>query len=306
MTNNNQNIANMIDDEIELLEYVTAVLSYKYRIFIISIFAASIMLGLTFLMPIKYESHVNLALVKINDLGGLAPNNRRAPEAVTLVEHDFITNAVNENYQDRVIERMRSRIFTIKFIKDNKLLPIIFYKRWDKEKQQWKDSFKPDMILAAKIFKNSICSVSRNDKNNLMIVKVTLGTPQLATDIANKFVADFNLYRRTSDINEANRKIKFLRDTLAKTDFLEIQKSLYRLVEAQLVIKMLASNKEQYAVEILDPAILPLYKSSPATKKMAALTFVGVFFLCVIVIIGRVVFKRINSSIKQYQRNLKK
>jgi len=239
MTNNNQNIANMIDDEIELLEYVTAVLSYKYRIFIISIFAASIMLGLTFLMPIKYESHVNLALVKINDLGGLAPNNRRAPEAVTLVEHDFITNAVNENYQDRVIERMRSRIFTIKFIKDNKLLPIIFYKRWDKEKQQWKDSFKPDMILAAKIFKNSICSVSRNDKNNLMIVKVTLGTPQLATDIANKFVADFNLYRRTSDINEANRKIKFLRDTLAKTDFLEIQKSLYRLVE---VLSLIAHN----------------------------------------------------------------
>jgi len=306
MTNNNQTIANMIDDEIELLEYVTAVISYKYRIFLISIFCASIMLGLTFLMPVKYQSHVNLALVKINDLGGLAPNNRRAPEAVTLVEHDFITNAVNENYQDRVIERMRSRVFTIKFIKDNKLLPIIFYKRWNKDKQQWKDGFKPDMILAAKIFKQEICNVSRNDKNNLMIVKVTLGTPQLATDIANKFVADFNLYRRTSDINEADRKIKFLRETLAKTDFLEIQKSLYRLVEAQLVIKMLASNKEQYAVEVLDPAILPLYKSSPATKKMAALTFVGVFFLCVIVIIGRVVFKRINYSIKQYQRSLKK
>lgn len=298
----NASVPQIIDEEIELLEYVTAVLRYKYRIFLVAMLGAVIMFSLTFIMPVKYESFVRLALVNVNQFGGIDPNKRSAPEAVTLIEQDFFSKTVNENYQDRVMERMRSRLFTIKFIEDNNLLPIIFYKRWDKENKKWKENFKPNLILAAEIFKKSICNITRNDKNNLMIVKITLTSPQLATDIANKFVNDFNLYRRQSDITEANRKIKFLEKTLKKTDFLEIQKSLYRLIEAQLVIKMLASNKTDYAVEVLDPAILPLYKSSPASKKMTVLTFIAIAFLCVIVIIGRVVFKRISVSIKQYQR----
>ncbi|MFK5892168.1 MAG: hypothetical protein QM504_02990 [Pseudomonadota bacterium] len=300
------NLPLVIDEEIELLEYVTAILHYKYHIFFISMMSASLMFGLTFLMTIKYESFVNLALVKVNELGAVSPDNRRAPEAVTLVEQDFITHSVYENYQDRIIARMRSRIFTIKFINDNSLLPIIFFKRWDKEKKQWKDDFKPDVILAAEIFKHQICSINRDNENNLMQVKVTLHSAQLATDIANKFVDDFNRFRRTADIDEANRKIKFLRNTLLKTDFVQIKKSLYRLIEAQLVIKMLANNKQQYVVEILDPAIVPLYKSSPASKKLSLLVFIGMAVLCVVTIIGNIVFKRMQVSIKAYKKQLKK
>ncbi|MCU7836681.1 MAG: hypothetical protein KZQ83_15705 [gamma proteobacterium symbiont of Taylorina sp.] len=306
MINNNKNIAAVIDEEIELLEYVTAILRYKYRILLISILGAALMFTATFFMPVKYESFVKLALVEVNELGGVSPDNRRAPEAVTLVEQDFITNAINENYQDRIIARMRSRVFTIKFIKDNKLLPVIFHKQWDKNKQQWKKNFQPNIVLASEIFKHKICSINRNNENNLMIVKIILNSAQLSTDIANQFITDFNRYRRISDLEEADRKIKFLQETLLKTDFLEIQKSLYRLIEAQLVIKMLASNKEQYAIEVLDPAILPLYPSSPASKRITALTFIGITIFSIVFIIGRVVFKRIQLSIKQYQRTILK
>jgi len=302
MNNKYDQIAEIIDDEIELLEYVTGILNNKYKIFLISIVCASIAYGLSFFMPVKYESFARLALVEVKELGGVSPDNRRAPEAVTLVEQDFITKAVNDNHQDRVIARMRSRVFTKKFIEDNDLLPIIFSKRWDKNKKQWKDNFMPDITLASEIFKEQICSVNRNDENNLMIIKIKLGEPQLAADIANLFVREFNHYRRTSDIKEADRKISFLRKTLEQTDFLEMQKSLYRLIEAQLVIKMLANNKEQYAVEILDPAIAPLYKASPAKKKIAIMTFSGIFILCVVFIIGRIVFQRVSLSITQYEK----
>ncbi|MFK5986015.1 MAG: hypothetical protein QM479_11405 [Pseudomonadota bacterium] len=302
MATQNLNISNIIDEEIELLEYVTQILNNKYRIFLISILSACLMYGATYIMPVKYESFVRLALVEVSELGGVSPDNRRAPEALTLLEQDFLTHAVNDNQQDRVIARMRSSIFTMKFIKDNNLLPIMFHKRWDKQQQQWKDNFKPDLIMAAELFKKNICSIRRNKDNNLMMVKVKLSNPQLAADIANKFVYDFNQYRRSSDIKDADRKIKFLRSTLEQTNFLAMQKSIYRLIEAQLVIKMLASNKQQYVLEVLDPAITPVYKASPATKRMTALAFIATFMFCIVVIIGRVVFKRMKLSIKQYKR----
>ncbi|MCN4143991.1 MAG: hypothetical protein LC437_02620 [Thiohalomonas sp.] len=303
--NNNTNqkvMSDIIDEEIDLLEYVTKILNNKYKISLISIFCASIVYGLTYLIPVKYESFARVALVKINELGGVSPDNRRAPEAITLVEQDFITQKINDNHQDRVIARMRSNIFTLKFINVNELLPIIFHKRWDKEKKQWKEDFEPNLILASEIFKEEICKIHRNKENNLMTVNITLGNPKLAADIANKFVKEFNQYRRTSDINSADKKIAFLRKTLEQTDFLEMQKSLYRLIEAQVIIKMLASSKEQYAVEVLDPAIPSLYKSSPAKKKLTLLTFIGVFMLSIIVIVGQVVFKRINTSIRDYRK----
>lgn len=301
--NDNNVMSGIIDEEIDLLEYVTKILNNKYRIFIISIFSAVIVYGLTHFMPVKYESFARLAMVEINELGGVSPDNRRAPEAITLVEQDFITQTINDNHQDRVIARMRSSKFTLKFIKDNELLPVIFNKNWDKERKQWKADFEPNLTLASEKFKQEICRIHRYEENNLMIVTIKLGDPQLAAVIANKFVKNFNLYRRTSDMNSADKKIAFLRKTLEQTDFLEMQKSLYRLIEAQLVIKMLASSKEQYAVEILDPAIPSLYKSSPAKKKVTVLTFIGVFMLCIIIIIGQVVFKRINASIRLYRKN---
>ena len=301
--NDNNVMSGIIDEEIELLEYVTKILNNKYRISLISICCAAIIYGLTNLMPVKYESFVRLALVEINELGGVSPDNRRAPEAITLVEQDFITQTINENHQDRIIARMRSNKFTLKFIKDNELLPIIFSKRWNKERKQWKDGFKPNLTMASEIFKQEICRIHRNEENNLMIITIKLGDPQIAADIANKFVKNFNQYLRRSDMNTADKKIAFLRKTLEQTDFLEMQKSLYRLIEVQLVIKMLASSKEQYAIEVLDPAIPSLYKSSPAKKKITLLTFIGVFMLCIIVIIGQVVFKRINASIRHYRKN---
>lgn len=301
--NDNNILSGIIDEEIELLEYVTKILNNKYRISLISIFCATIMYGLSHLMPIRYESFVRLAMIEINELGGVSPDNRRAPEAISLVEQDFITQAINENHQDRMIARMRSNKFTLKFIKENELLAIIFSKRWDKKRNQWMDQFKPNLTLAAEIFKKDICRIHRNEENNLMIVTIKLGDPELAADVANKFVKEFNHYRRTSDMNSADKKIAFLRKTLEQTDFLEMQKSLYRLIEAQLVIKMLASSKEQYAVEILDPAIPSLYKSSPAKKKITLLTFIGTFMLCIIIIIGQIVFNRINASIRLYRKN---
>lgn len=294
------NIDLVIDEEIELLEYVTAILRNKYKIIIISLFCAGIAFGFSQFLPVKYEAVTNIALVEMDSLGGVAPDNRRAPEMMTLLEHDFLTNTVYENYQERIMAKMRSRVFTEYFILKNQLLPIIFHKHWDSEKKQWISDFKPNMTLAARMFKKEISGIEHFKENNLMIVRIRLGEPKLAADLANRFVDDFNTYMREKAIKEADEKLFFLKSELKNTNIVEMRKSFFRLMEAQLVAKMLASNKMEYAIEVLDPAIPPIDKASPARKRITLLTFIMVFILSVVYIIGRIVFKRINASIKEY------
>jgi len=294
------NVAQIIDEEIELLEYVTAVLRNKYKILIFSMACAALAFGISQFLPVKYEAVTNIALVEMGSLGGVAPDNRRAPEMMTLLEHDFLTNTVYENYQERIMAKMRSRVFTEYFIKRNNLLPIIFHKHWDKNNKQWINDFQPNMTLAARIFKKNISGVEHIKDNNLMTVRIRTGKANQAAELANIFVSDFNTYMREKAIKEADDKLSFLRNELKNTNIVEMRKSFFRLMEAQLVAKMLANNKLEYAIEVLDPAIPPIDKSSPARKRITLLTFISTFLLSIVYIIGRIVFKRINDSIKKY------
>ena len=47
---------------------------------------------------------------------------------------------------------------------------------------------------------------------------------------------------------------------------LELQQSIYRLIEAQTAIAMLANAREEYALEVIDPAAMP-YRSFNKSRK---------------------------------------
>jgi len=297
-----KSLPTMVDDEIDLLEYITEILNNKYKIMLVSMVLASSTFILTFFMPERFESVVSLALVESENLGGVAPDNRRAPEMMTLLEHDFITTTVYENFHDRVIAKMRSRVFTEHFLVKNSLLPVIFYKNWDAKNKTWLNNFEPNMTLAARIFRRNICAIEHVKENNLLTVRVSYLNPKIAADLANQFVKDFNEFMRSKAIEEADNKIKFLEQELQKTKILEMRKSFYRLMEAQLVKKMLASNKLEYSLEVLDPATPSIERASPAKKRITALVFIASVIICVFVLIGRIIFRKIARAIKDYQK----
>ncbi|HIG32629.1 MAG TPA: hypothetical protein EYQ09_04220 [Flavobacteriales bacterium] len=119
--------------------------------------------------------------------------------------------------------------------------------------------------------------------------------------MANSFANDFNDFMRLQEIEQTNKIEHFLMGELNKTKIIEMRKSIFRLLEAQLVIKMLASSKKQHAVEILDPAVPPIDKSSPAKKKITLLTLIGTILLSISFLIGRVIFKKIRIAIVDYE-----
>jgi hypothetical protein len=294
----------MIGQDIDLLEYILVILRNKYRIVLLSITVASIAFLISSLLPVIYSSHVQLAIIKPEKLGGVSPESIRAPEVMTLIERGFVSGLVYDNQQDRVLAKMKSKLFVQFFIQKNGLLPDIFSKYWDVQKKQWINGFKPDILQAIRIFKEKNNWTHVDSETQLIEVGISWDDPKKVAKLANAFANDFNDFMRLQEIEQTNKIEHFLMGELNKTKIIEMRKSIFRLLEAQLVIKMLASSKKQHAVEILDPAVPPIDKSSPAKKKITLLTLIGTILLSMSFLIGRVIFKKIWVAIESYENEV--
>ena len=96
---------------------------------------------------------------------------------------------------------------------------------------------------------------------------------------------------------------KFLESRLEATSNLEIQRSIYRMLETQLASEALIFAKNSYPLEEIQPALPPQFKSSPQRKTWAILSFVGVVFAGVVVVLTRVVIAKISGALKAYGNN---
>jgi len=105
-----------LDAGVDIFVYLLALWRAKY--FIIGM---SVLLGLgaftySYSKPELYEAFVRNDLVNIDDPGGVSPDNRRASEVLTLVEHGFVLSTSKDNYLDVMLAKMRSRKFSLMFM----------------------------------------------------------------------------------------------------------------------------------------------------------------------------------------------
>jgi len=156
---NNESLKSLpfgLNEEIDLLEYIAAIFRNKYIIVFFAWICGISAYGLTYLQPILYESFIKVTIIEPEDLGGVSPDNRKAPEILTMVEHGFILGERRDHFLDIVIAKLKSRQFTTFFIKNENIMTDIFYEKWDSQKKEWKNGFKPDLNEAFNIFHNSI------------------------------------------------------------------------------------------------------------------------------------------------------
>jgi len=68
---------------------------------------------------------------------------------------------------------------------------------------------------------------------------------------------------RTRAIDQATRNIDFLNKQIPQTSVVEVQRSLYNLIENELKTLMVANARAEYAFTVIDPAVPPERKLSP-------------------------------------------
>jgi uncharacterized protein involved in exopolysaccharide biosynthesis len=161
---------------------------------------------------------------------------------------------------------LQSEALTENYIRSNNLLPVLYSKQWDANKNDWKriDARKnPTLWKANQYFKDKIRRISSDIKTGLVTVSITWTDPGIAAKWANDLIKLTNDYLREKAITESERHIAYLTEEAAKTNVVEAKHAIFAVMETELNKSMLARGSEEYAFKVLDPATAPEKPSSP-------------------------------------------
>lgn len=300
MNNAPQNTA---ASSIDLMPYINALIDARWQIVAAAIIA-SLLTGLWALSkPYMYESSAKVSVVDIEDPGGVSPDDRRAAEVLTLVEHGFVMGSTRDNYDEVMLARLRSRDFTVRFIDNSNLYRHFYPEQWDNEKAQWVAGFSPDRGATFTRFRDEVRKVEHDELTDIITVSMHWPDAALARDWANEYVREFNEFIREKTLNEVDRKLAFLDMQLRSSDVLEIQQSIYRLIEAQTAIAMLANAREEYALEVIDPAAMPYRSFNSSRKFKTILGGIAGTFLALFAVMAKVLLSDLLQTLSMHRQH---
>ncbi len=263
---NNPIVSPTAAEAIDLMPYINAVIDARWWILAATLATTVLAASWSLSRPYMYESQVKVSVVDIEDPGGVSPDDRRAAEVLTLVEHGFVMGTTRDNYDEVMLARLRSRDFTMRFIDSHNVYQHFYPDHWDAQAKQWLDNFTPDRGATFTRFRDEIRQIEHDELTDIITVSMRWPDASVARDWANQYISEFNEFIRAKTLLEVDRKLAFLDAQLRSSDVLELQQSIYRLIEAQTAIAMLANAREEYALEVIDPAAMP-YRSFNKSRK---------------------------------------
>jgi uncharacterized protein involved in exopolysaccharide biosynthesis len=288
-------------DDVNLLPFVNALINARWWIAGSILVFAAVTWYWAQSKPYLYESSARVSIVDIEDPGGVAPDDRRASEVLTLVEHGFVMGTTHDNYNDVMRARLNSRKFTMRFLDQHNVYRFFYPEHWSEAQQAWRDGFQPDRGAAFTRFRDEVRSITRDEETDIITVAMTWPDPMVARDWANLYVASFNEFIRERTMEDVRRKQAFLESELRRSDVLEIQQSIYRLIEAQTAIAMLASARDEYALEIIDPAAVPYRSFNMSRKKRVVIGAIAGGLLAAFAALAWVVLAQMLQTIRNYR-----
>ena len=106
---------------------------------------------------------------------------------------------------------------------------------------------------------------------------------------ANELIKRANENLRQRTIEETRQSLTYLEKELQKTSVVEVQNTIYRVMETQIKTMMMANTQEQYALKIIDPAQTVDEDAfvSPKRPMMIALGAAGGLFLGIVLVFLR-------------------
>ena len=185
---------------------------------------------------------------------------------------------------EQVVATLNSRKFLRSFIQEKKLAPILFEEIWDPENQTWlveSEEDGPSEQKAIESFKGCL-SVDEDKKSGLISLSISWKDPALAAQWANDLVKQLNEQLRQKAITDSKKRVGYLEQELAKTTLQDMRAVLYNLLESEKQKAMLANVNEDFALEVIDPAVAPEIREKPKRKLIVALGgvcggFLGIF-----------------------------
>jgi uncharacterized protein involved in exopolysaccharide biosynthesis len=267
------------EGEIDPLELIRTLFQEWMTIVVIIFICVSLGVAYTFYAPVVYKAEILLAPASeekpdpfpaLSQFGGLA-----AMAGISIPSDSNV---------EQVVATLQSRKFLRQYIDSKNLLPLLFAEVWDAESQTWLVETQDDEPTEQKAVEsfNSILSVIENKKSGLINLSISWEDPNIAAEWANDLVKQLNEQLREKAIADSQKRVGYLEQELAKTTLHGMRAVLYKLLETEKQKAMLANVNEDFALEVIDPAVAPESREKPKGKLIVALSgicggFLGIF-----------------------------
>lgn len=245
-----------LDEDIDLLRLWRGLIGRKLMIAGITIVATAISVVVALMMQPVYRSEV--LMVSASDEDSRNNFSALAGEFGGLASLAGV-RLTDNNKTEHAVAVLRSRSFTEDFVVGEKLMPILFAEQWDRENNDWKDKRAdaiPTLSDAFRLFDEKIRTVNIDEKTGIVTLGIEWFDRELAAKWANLIVARLNENLRQREIAEAEKSLEFLHGQLEQNSVIELQQGIFRLIEHQIELVMLANVREEFAFKILDPAVV--------------------------------------------------
>ena len=220
-----------------------------------------------------------------------------------------------------IVSLLNSNILRKNIIERYNLLPVLFPRNWDEEKQAWKKpsgfSLNP-LALISKIKPaqpntpkkepgvpdiwdgiralDELVKIDYNLKEDVITITVNFPDSEMAASIANDFIISLNDYMSSEAKRVAVTNREYLEKQLQETKDPIVQQKIYNLIADKIETTMMAEVKEGFAFKVLDPPMAPDKKSKPKRAQMVFVAFIVSLFFAVFVVFFREYVKKIKAK----------
>ena len=173
---------------------------------------------------------------------------------------------------EKVLATLKTRVFLEKFIEKNNLIPVIFEDYWDTNSKSWKLPLDQEVFITEDGISplRGAIQVDKH-KSGLITLSISWKDPEVAAEWANDLVKQLNEQLREKAIADSQKRVGYLEQELAKTTLQDMRAVLYKLLETEKQKAMLANVNEDFALEVIDPAVAPETREKPKRKLIVAL-----------------------------------
>ncbi len=174
--------------------------------------------------------------------------------------------------EDEAIAVLESREFSLRFMREHGVLPIMYPNLWDPVHQAWKPAKPgqpngPSIDGAVKAFDDvRVAVVDR--RTEFVRLSVRAPSAALAQDWAAAMIHELNEVLRQRSLEESQKAVAILSKTVETEQIQSIRVAAAALLESQLRREVAAQSRRDYAMKILDPPSLPDQRYYPKRTRM--------------------------------------
>ena len=238
------------DDSIDLLALWRVLSQYKHVLVGTFLFGMLLTVSFAFLSTSIYRAELVMAPSSEEESGGLSSLAGQFGGLASLAG----VNLGGGNDVDRVLATLKSRVFLVPFLQQEKIVPLF---------TSGLSSEIPSTLDVYETFSENVLDIRKDNKTGLITLGVEWRDPVLAAHWANTLVELLNEHLRQVAIKEAQQSIDYLNQQLSKTSVVDMQQAIYRLIESQTRVIMLANVKKEYVMQVIDPALAPEKRVRP-------------------------------------------